>query len=118
MDNDAYLQKILSTTPHKQEALAWLGQKDAKERTVGDGDQDEAASRRLVQDLYQRGASEVIAIDIEADTHTETTSTLIIKLPPDAAARKKVFQAEAKVARQGGFDPSADEGQHYIMLHW
>lgn len=118
MDNDAYLQKLLSTTPHKQEALAWLGQKDGKERTIGDGEQDEAASLRLVQDLYRRGATEVTAIDIETDAHIETTSTLVIKLPSDAAARKKVFQAEAKVARQGGFDPSADEGQHYIMLHW
>jgi len=118
MDNDAYLQKVLSSTPHKAEALAWLGQKDGKARTIGDGEQEEAASLRLVQDLYRRGAAEVTAIDIDTDAHIETTSTLIIKLPSDMVARKKVFQVEGKIARLGGFDPSADEGQHYIMLHW
>lgn len=118
MNGDAYLQNLLQKTPHKQEALAWFKMNDGKERTIGDGDQDEATSLRLVQDLYQRGAVEVTAIDIEVDTHLETTSTLIVKLPDEAAARRRVFQSEAKVARLGGFDPTTDEGQHYVMLHW
>lgn len=118
MNDDAYLQNLLQKTPHKQEALAWLKLSDGRERTIGDGDQDGAASLQLVQDLYQRGAVEVTAIDIEVDTHLETTSTLIVKLPDEAAVRQRVFQSEAKVARQNGFDPALDEGQHYVMLHW
>jgi 3'-phosphoadenosine 5'-phosphosulfate sulfotransferase (PAPS reductase)/FAD synthetase len=116
--NDAYLQKLLSTTTYKQEALSWLRKPDGKERTIGDGGQDAAASLHLVKDLYQRGAIEVTAIDIETDTHLETTSTLIVKLPQEASARKRVFQTEATIAREGGFDAVDDEGQHYLMLHW
>ena len=100
MDDDAYLEKILSTNPHKQEAGAWLEQKDGKERAVGDGEQDAAASSRLVRDLYRRGAVDVTAVDIEADAHLETTSTLIVTLPQEPEARRRVFQVEAKVARQ------------------
>lgn len=120
MDEDAYLEKILRTTPNKQEALAWLEQKDGKERTIGESSEnmDAPASLRLVRDLYQRGAEEVTAIDIESDTHLETTSTLIIKLPQEAAARKRIFQVNAKTAREAGFDPTTDEGQHLLMLHW
>ena len=116
--NDGYLEKQLSAPPHKEEALAWLQIKDGKDRTVGDGSLDAARSLRLVRDLYQRGAEVVTAIDIDADAHTETTSTLIVKLPEDAAARKKLFQVNARIARQGGFDPDADAGQKYFMLHW
>lgn len=120
MNNDAYLEKLLSTTPHKHEALSWLQLKDGKERLIGESSEDMNAptSLRFVQDLYQRGAAEVTAVDIEADTHLETTSTLIVKLPQGAPARKKVFQSEANLARQGGFDAVADQGQDYLMLHW
>ena len=118
MNSDDYMQSILQKTPYKQEALAWLKLSDGKERTIGDGYQNAAASLRLVQDLYQHGAVEVTAIDIDVDTHMEDTSTLIVKLPDEAAARKRVLQYEAKVARLGGFDPIPDEGQHYVMLHW
>ncbi len=118
MDKDTYLEKVLRDTPRKQEALAWMEQKDGEERTIGDADRDEVASLRLVKDLYRRGAEDVTAIDIEANTQWESTSTLIVKLPQDAVARKRVFQVDAKTARQSGFDPTADEGQHYLMLHW
>ena len=120
MNNDAYLKKLLSTTPHKQEALSWLQKKDGKERLIGESneDMDAPTSLRFVQDLYQQGATEVMAIDIGADTHLETTSTLIVKLPQESPKRKKVFQSEAKFARQSGFGAVADEGQEYLMLHW
>ena len=118
MNGDAYLQSILQKTPHKQEALSWLKQGDSKERTIGDGEQDAAASLRLVQDLYRHGALEVIAVDIDVDTHLETTSTLIVRLPAEAAARQAVFRDEAEAGRAGGFEASADEGQSYVMLHW
>ena len=120
MDDDHYLQRLLSTTPQKQEALAWLTQKDGKERTVGESseDMDATDSLRFVQDLYRRGAAAVVAVDIETDAHMETTSTLIVTLPQETSARKKLFQIEAKVARQAGSDAVTDQGQHYIMLHW
>ena len=119
MNEDTYLKKLLSTTPHKQEALSWLQQKDGKERLIGESNQDMDAptSLRFVQDLYQQGATEVTAIDVDADTHLETTNTLIVKLPQEALKRKKVFQSEAKIARRGGFGAVADEGQEYLMLH-
>ena len=117
-DEDPYLIKLLSTTPHKQEALLWLKQKDGRERTIGDGSQDEAASLQLVEDLYQRGATHVTAIDIQSDPHSETTSTLIVGLPQEKPSRSRIFQIEAKVAATGGFDPVTDQGQKYLMLHW
>ncbi len=117
-NEDAYIAKQLSTTPHKLEALSWLQQADGKDRMVGDGDLDEPASLQLIKDLYQRGAVDVTAIDIDADAHMETTQTLIVEMPHQAAAREKLLQIEAKVAAQGGFDPVGDQGQKYFMLHW
>ena len=95
---DNHIQKILSNTPHKQEALSWLQQKDGKERTIGESSEDmnAPASLLFVQDLYHLGADTVTAIDIETDTHIETTSTLIVKLPQDAPSRAKIFQVEQK----------------------
>lgn len=117
-NEDAYIVRQLSNTPHKQEALSWLQQTDGKERTVGDGDLDEPASLQMVKDLYQRGAVHVTAIDIDADTHMETTRTLIVEMPQQETARKRLLQIEAKVAAIGGFDPVTDQGQQYLMLHW
>ena len=119
-NEDAQMTKLLSTNLHQQEALSWLQIQDGKGRTIGDGGPDETvtASLRLVKDLYQCGAVHVIAIDIDADTHTETTRTLIVEMPPQKELRKQLLQTEAKVAAQGGFDPVSDNGQRYFMLHW
>lgn len=117
-NEDTYIVKQLSNNPHKQEALSWLQQTDGKDRTVGVGDLNEPTSLQMVKDLYQHGAVHVTAIDIDADAHMETTRTLIVEMPQQEAARKRLLQIEAKVAAQGGFDPESDHGQQYFMLHW
>lgn len=63
-------------------------------------------------------AVQVIAIDIDADTYLETTSTLIVELPAESSARQKILQIETEIAQKHGFDAVADEGQKYVMLHW
>lgn len=118
--NDAALQKMIATTPHKAEALAWLQTKDGKTRTIGDSSENlnAADSLRLAQDLYNAGAVRVVAVDIESDTFLETTSTLIVELPPAPNDRKRVFVVEARVAKANGFDSAMDTGQKWAMLHW
>ena len=121
MTNDAYLEKLLNETPRKAEALHWLQQSDGKQRMIGDSSEDMnvADSLRFVQDLYQRGARQVTAIDIDASgSGMESTSTLIVEMPGEASARQRVLEIEGKTAQKHGFDPVADEGQKYIMFHW
>ena len=119
-DPDAYLRGLLAADPNRREALTWLRRQDDKERAIGDSseDMDGATSLRFVEDLYARGAVEVIAIDVDTEDVVETTSTLIVQMPDGAAARKRLLQVEARIARRGGFDPVGDVGQHYFMLHW
>src|SRR5438105_13365671 len=106
-DQDAYILSLLSGDPNHLEALGWLRHQDGRERTIGDSseDMDGPTSLRFVEDLYARGAVEVTAIDVDDEDVLETTSTLIVQMPEDAQARKRLLEVEARIARRGGFDP-------------
>lgn len=102
------------------EALSWLKTGDGKERTIGESSEnmDATDSLAFVQELYARGAVQVRAIEIEAYDFLETTSTLIVALSSDTSARARLFEMEAAIAEEGGFDPETDHGQKTFMLHW
>ena len=110
----------MATTPHKADALSWIGKNDDKTYSIGDSSENlsPADSLQLLRDLKSAGAMRVVAIDTETDSVHETTSTLIIELSTLPDARKKVFQIDARVAKTTAFDPTRDTGQKYLMLHW
>jgi len=70
-------------------------------------------SMEFVNGLYSAGAVMVTAIDLEIEANVEGTSTLIVELPTNPAARKEVFKIEAKIAKERPCDPTPDRGQKY-----
>lgn len=92
----------------KAEAREWLR---SAARSIGGRSSTESIA--LVEELYALGATEVVAVDIGTG---QTTDTLVVVLPEDAAARKKLFELEEALMKTAGFDKSSDQGQKYLFL--
>jgi hypothetical protein len=116
MSADKLCRNLLQKKTHA-EALTWLNQSRANDvRTVGEqGPED---SLKIVKGLYQAGAVEVQAVDLDRVSGVgETVNTLCVELPGDPEKRTRLLRIEARVARGGGFDRVPDEGQQYMFLH-
>jgi hypothetical protein len=118
MSTDFVVDLLEDPDSKKQEALSWL-KAGAGRNTLGellgpDG------SVELVREAYETGAEEVLAIEIdeydEEDGVHGNTGKLIIRLPPEGAARKRIFEWCTKQSEAQGFDGPADEGQTHLLV--
>lgn len=116
MGADRLCRKLLQEKTHV-EALNWLRQSKRNDiRTVGE--QSPSRSLKIVKRLYDAGALQVQAVELERVSGVgETTNTLCVELPHDAEKRKTLLKIEAKVAAAGGFDGVFDDGQDYMFLN-
>jgi hypothetical protein len=121
--NETIVRKFLSD-PGKIEVLAWLRAGGAKEqRTLGEMSSQED-SLALAEEIYSAGAEKVFAVgireyvksDLDGDLRCQNTGKLLVALPADPRARKKVFRWQAKQARALGFDGTPDTGQQYLFV--
>ncbi len=107
------LPKRLLQGDKVREALSWL--EESKLRSLG-----ETTSRRealgFVRRLYDYGAINVHAVEINGTEEEQNTGKLIVELPADKDGRKAVFEIAGKVAREQGYDPEQDVGQQYCFL--
>ena len=94
--------------PHA-EAREWLVQSG---RSIGG--HGDAGSRAIVDDLYRRGAREVVAVGIEHDA----TRGLVVRLPEDREGRARLLRRAAWRAWSGGFEAEPDVGQSCAFLFW
>lgn len=100
-----------------EEAEQWLRRTGADYGVIHELDHEE--SREVVKAAYSRGAVKVEAIGhIPNDLSEARVDMLLIHLPSDKADREALFDLEAMVAEQTGFDRSIDEGQRHILLRW
>ena len=111
-------ERLEDPNSKKAEALAWLKDNGGR-NTVGELPTN-GESLALIQEAYQAGAKEVLAIEIDAyeedDGVYENTGKLIVKLPEDAAARRGVFEWCGRQAEAQGFDAEEDEGQTHVFV--
>lgn len=70
----------------------------------------------LADAVYKAGAAHVYAIEIDEYDQHQNTGKLVIELPDDASARKRVFAWAGKIAREQGFDPEREAGQRYVFV--
>jgi len=114
-DNYFSLVKELLSGP-KAEALEWLrsGSK-ASRRSLGEKQKTED-SIAFVQQLYDLGAEQVLAVGINEYHQGQNTSQLLVQLPDDDHARARLFAFERDLVEPRGFDGTADEGQEYLYL--
>ena len=108
--------KPLLQTGKKREALSWLREFGEKNmRNIGE--MEPSASLAIVQKLYEMGAREVIATQINSwEGYGENTDYVVIVLPEGEAARKKFFGYEAQRANEMGYAPTPDHGQKLMLL--
>lgn len=106
------LELLLAAGPHA-EALAWLKNSNA---ILGEGLVDDDAIE-FIEQFYNAGAEEVIAIEIDKDSDgEENTGKLVVKLPSATNRRSKVLRICNKLNKQLGFEAERDVGQQYIFV--
>ncbi len=114
LPSDDYLESV--------EALSWLQQADNKRRNVGDSSEclTPEDTLRLVQELYEAGAPEVLAQDVEVDEEVESGNSLKVTLPQAPQSRAVLFAIEERVLRDtnSAFDPEGEQGQAFFTLGW
>jgi hypothetical protein len=70
----------------------------------------------LVQEIYDAGAVEVLAVEIDDyPDDGQNTGKLVIRLP-NGEQRKGVFAWAGSAAEAQGFDPEQDMGQSYLFV--
>ena len=103
--------------PNKAEAMSWLSSgPPGSVRTLGEMESNEA-SVAFVRRLYDLGAVEVLAVEIDTDENGDANSgALLITLPDDPVARERLFGWSAQQAADMGFDGYEDFGQRHLFV--
>ncbi len=114
--SDEFVQRFLNA-PNTQEAKSWLcGGSESDFRSVGELETNRE-SIALVQQIYDAGATEVLAVEIDDyPGEGQNTGKLVIKLPDSAEARQRVFAWAGDIAESQGFDAEPDSGQSYVFV--
>jgi hypothetical protein len=106
--------------PNRQEARAWLSNKDGRKgnRLMGRFRSPRAALE-FVEKFYETGAVEVIVPGIYCDKKgNEFADALLILLPKAKAARMKIRKvcAALRARSLGSFQPEADIGESHLYV--
>ena len=113
--SDEFVQPLLDASDTK-EALSWLRAGNERDfRSIGELETNEE-SISLIELIYRAGATEVFAVEIDEFPEGQNTGKLVVKLPDDTAARRRLFDWAGTIAEQQGFDPEVDSGQQYLFL--
>jgi hypothetical protein len=94
------------------DAEVWLG----APRHTFDG-MSSTKSRQLARNLREAGARVVHACDVQAlGDGIEGSGRVVIELPDEGIARRKIFAIVARRVVQQGFEAPADDGQRFVFL--
>ena len=111
----AFIKKLLAN-PKKGEALAWLkASSDVCFRNLGELGTT-AESVAFVQRLYDLGAKDVTAVEINEYATGQNTGKLVVDLPDDPVQRSQLFHWVAQQAESRGFEADDDFGQSYLFV--
>jgi hypothetical protein len=69
---------------------------------------------KFVEEFYQAGAEQVLVVDIEEHEGIQFGESLLVVLPKDPNARKKLFEIGARADETFQNDPVTDKGQKYL----
>jgi len=93
----------------KAEARAWMKQ---PKHVFFKADAKEVS--KFVEDFYGAGATQVLICDIEEEEGTQYGEGLLVVLPADKDARKKLFEIDARANTAFQNDDTSDKGQKYL----
>lgn len=106
-------QRLAEGNP--REVVEWLSGEPKGQNTLGELTTNQE-SLKLARKLYSIGAVKVFAIEIGKNEQGENSGKLVIVLPSDPEARKRIFRWSNKLAREQGFDPDVDIGQEHLFV--
>ena len=113
--SDEFCERFLQD-PESQEVLGWLkGGSDEDFRSLGELATTEE-SIALAMEVYDAGALEVFAVEIDKYPEGQNTGKLIVKLPQGAEPRSRVLAWCGKIAEEQGFEPEPDTDQLYVFV--
>src|SRR5262245_46835518 len=102
--DDAFCERVLNKGKCA-EARSWALEAEGTTQLRTIYEFDNPRSREIIQQLYDLGAERVTACDIDVEAGVgETTNVLVVTLPSDSEARKKLLNSERSHARRLGFD--------------
>lgn len=111
--NDAFCLSLIENT-ESAEVMHWL-QDESKPRSLGVlGGTEE--SIEFIQEVFDAGAVQVFAVEIDDDDDSENTGKLCVELPNDPELRQRVLDWTGEIAREEGFDQEPDIGQKYVFV--
>jgi hypothetical protein len=98
------------------EAREWLRGGHPNSRNLGD--MEPAESLAWVERLYELGAAEVMAVEIETFPGRDEAMTnhVLARLPADPKVRQQLFDFENACADSEGFSGERDVGQEYVYF--
>lgn len=110
------ITRKLQSNPEKEELLSWLaaGTRSAP-RTLGEL-RSAADSLKLAREIYQAGAKEIWAVEIQKAPDFQNTGRLVVVLPEAGDRRAAVFEVINKLVVKLGFYPTPDFGQAHTLL--
>jgi hypothetical protein len=110
---DEFCLNLIQNT-ESAEVMPWL-QNDSKPRSLGvlDGTKE---SIEFIQEVFDLGAVQVFAVEIDDYDDSENTGKLCIELPEDTELRQQVLEWAGQISWEQGFDPEQDIGQRYVFM--
>jgi hypothetical protein len=113
--SDDYIKTFLRASNTK-EAIAWLqAGSESDFRSVGECESTQE-SLALIQQIYDAGAKEVLAVQIDEYPEGQNTGKLVVILPDPTEARERVFDWAGEIAQSQGFDAEQDSGQSFLFV--
>jgi hypothetical protein len=111
--NDEFCLNLIQNT-ESAEVKPWL-QDDSKSRTLGilEGTEE---SIEFIQEVFDRGAVQVFAVEIDSYDDSENTGKICLELPDDLGLRQQVLEWASEISEEQGFDPEFDIGQRYVFM--
>ncbi len=95
-----------------EDAESWV---QTKMHTLGEREWSE--SKRLVKRLSNLGCVRIHACEIDTyEDGMENTGHLVVELPTDIAARKKILKAIDRLAEEQGYSGDLDNGQKFAYI--
>jgi hypothetical protein len=111
-----FLEELLGK-PNRAEATVWLREsRGPSDRTLGElGTTKESLD--LVNEAFEAGAVQVIAVDIATyPDGSQNTGKLIVELADDPNSRERILAWCNQQGERLGLDPESDFGQRHTLV--
>jgi hypothetical protein len=110
---DEFCLNLINNTA-SAEVLSWLRNRN-KQRNLGVLGSTEK-SIEFIEEVFDAGAAQVFAVEIDDEDDFENTGKLCIELLDDPFLRTRILDWTGKIAEEQGYEQEPDIGQRYVFV--